>query len=567
MSFVKAKAFLKNNRIVELRVDVYYKDGVSIAKIEREQLPSEVLYIDFLYDYFISSAGNKGYFVVPREPEKGVIITYFTDRDDAEYISPYIHMGCYGFCDGKDSILAIITGMRCDCGLVERCISGVYSLYPRFYLDGDPADEDIVVELHMLPNSRYSEMAKCYRDYQLTYGGCVPLKERVDSNPILFESSNSINVRVRNGWKPAPSPVLFQNELNEPDMHVGCTFSKVEEIANLCKKSEINNIEFTLVGWNKSGHDGRYPQIFPVESKLGGESGLVSLNKHLKDLGYGISVHTNSTEAYTIADCWNEEYLVKQKDCSLVTHDIWSGGQPFKVCPKKTLEKFYKDDMQKISNLGVRGLHYIDVITNVALPKCYDANHPSSRKDSANSYRELFRYAKKIFGGVSSEGAFDFAVSDLDYIIYATFELAEKKDLLCDDFIPFFQLVYHGIILYNSATYTLNYPVKDVENRLKFFEYGGRPLAVINANFATRNWMGEEDLLCDNDNDLIESVKSLKIQSDDYKLLEDVRFAFMDKHEKISDYLYRITYSNGITVDVNYQEKSVQISGKEPLYL
>ena len=122
--------------------------------------------------------------------------------------------------------------------------------------------------------------------------------------------------------------------------------------------------------------------------------------------------------------------------------------------------------------------------------------------------------------------------------------------------------------MYNPATYTLNYPVKDVDNRLKYFEYGGRPLAVFNANFSTtRNWMGREDLFCTNEDEVKKSVNALKVMADDYKLLQDVRFAFMEKHEKKSEGIYCITYSNGVEVWVNYLEKSVKVGEHPTMYL
>ncbi len=566
---MKAKLYLENNEILNISVDcITRENGVIEARISKEKLPSKVNQIDFLYDCFVSNVGSEGYFIVPREPEKGTIITYFKERQDAEYISTYIHMGCYGFCQGNKSTFAIITGMRCDCGLVERCTNGVYSLFPRFYIDGDISDEDIVVELYPINSNDYSKMAECYRNYQLTSGGCVSLKERIKNRPELLKIANSINVRVRMGWKPAPSPVLFQTLETEPDMHVACSFERVGKIADMANSIGIDGIEFCLVGWNKSGHDGRYPQIFPVEPKLGGEEKLVELINHLNNLGYGIVGHTNSTEAYTIADCWNDEYLIKKKDCSVVTHDVWSGGQPFKTCPKRVIEEFDKPNLSRMAKLGFNGAHYVDVITNVPLPKCYDKRHPCSRTESAKKYRELLNVSKKLFGGVASEGGFDFAASDLDCVIYTSFELGGEKDALCDDFIPFFQLVYHGIIMYNPATYTLNYPVKGVDNRLKFFEYGGRPLAVFNANFSTtRSWMGKEDLFCNSDAEMQNSIKALKMMSDDYKLLEEVRFSFMEKHEKISDGVYGTTYSNGIKVVVNYNEKSVKVGEKPTLFL
>lgn len=89
-----------------------------------------------------------------------------------------------------------------------------------------------------------------------------------------MKASNSIEVRVRQGWKPVPSPVENQTPETEPPVHAACTFDRVCDIVDEFKKHGIPEAEFCLVGWNIGGHDGRFPQIFPVEPKLGGAENL-----------------------------------------------------------------------------------------------------------------------------------------------------------------------------------------------------------------------------------------------------------------------------------------------------
>ena len=131
---------------------------------------------------------------------------------------------------------------------------------------------------------------------------------------------------------------------------------------------------------------------------------------------------------------------------------------------------------------------------------------------------------------------------------------------ICDEPIPFWQIVYHGIILYNPGTYTLNYPAKGVHNRLKYFEYGGRPLACINANFATgKNWMGDEDLRSETEEALVRSVSAIKLMEEDYKWMEEVRYAYMDKHTVLADGVVEVEYSNGIKIRVDYNTQMVKM--------
>lgn len=55
--------------------------------------------------------------------------------------------------------------------------------------------------------------------------------------------------------------------------------------------------------------------------------------------------------------------------------------------------------------------------------------------------------AREQFGGVSSEGGFDFAMPYLDYGLYISRE--PWGGGLCDRPVPFWQLVYHGTVLSN----------------------------------------------------------------------------------------------------------------------
>jgi len=50
--------------------------------------------------------------------------------------------------------------------------------------------------------------------------------------------------------------------------------------------------------------------------------------------------------------------------------------------------------------------------------------------------------------------------------------------------------------------------------------------------------------------------------ADDYALFESVRYEFMDSHEKIADGVFRTVYSNGMTVTVDYNKGTFDITNK-----
>ena len=534
-------------------------DNGATVKFSKENVDTSVQYIDFLYDYFVADVGDEGYFLLPLECTKGVNLTYFTKRDDTEYADKFSQMMCYGMRKNGNAIFAIVTGMKWDYGLVAGVKGGRYYAYPRFYVDGDGIEEDICIKFYNIKDGTYSDMARIYRDYQFKNAGCEPLSERVKRDSRLERSASSVAVRVRQAWKPAPSLVENQDLATEPPVNVACDFDKLDHLLDLFKAADIKRTEFCLVGWNRMGHDGRFPQILPVEPALGGEEKLRRVIKKAKDYGYSMVGHDNAHDAYTVSEEWDEEYLSKQKDGSFFKMDIWSSGRAYKICPQRYFERFALEHNEKLSDLGFEGIHYSDVVTILSLTKCYDINHPLTRADSVVWYIKLMEDSRKRFGGFSSEAGYDFAADLLDYALYTSFCLSgDGLPEICDQPVPFWQLVYHGIILYNPGTYTLNYPAKSINNRLKYFEYGGRPLACINANFATgKNWMGNEDLRSETEEGLVNAVSAIKLMQEDYDWMQEVRYAYMDKHTILQGGTTETEYSNGIKIVVDYNAAKV----------
>ena len=92
---------------------------------------------------------------------------------------------------------------------------------------------------------------------------------------------------------------------------------------------------------------------------------------------------------------------------------------------------------------------------------------------------------------------------------------------------------------------------------LKLIEYGGRPVIYYYSHFTNNqnNWIADTDFRADTDKEIEFSAKCAKRQEDIYKEMSYLQFEFMEKHEKIADNIYKVSYSDGteITVDYNAQ--------------
>jgi len=530
-------------------------DGhVQRLRLKAADLPSGLSLVELRTDFAVATTGEEGYFVMPN----GFLGTFRLQEGDQALAGNC--MPIFGMKTPRAAFVAIVTGMPHGYTLMARARNGRYSLFPRFNLNGQTAYDDIAVEYHMLQgdDASYSGMARVYRNYQLARKACVPLKDRIGQCPEIAYAAQSIEVRIRQAWKPAPSPVEEQTPETEPAMKVAVTFDRVGEILDAFKQQGIDRAQVCLVGWNRKGHDGRYPQLFPVEEELGGEEKLRQLIARAQRMGFQMVGHTNSSDAYRISEVWDEEYIIKNPDGSLSTNANWSGGRMYNVCPQCAYERFVPKDLRAVARLGFRGVHYIDVLTIVRPRACYDPRHPLNRNQSAVWIDRIMRECKDNIGAVASEGPYDFCCGNLDYVLYVSFaKLSPDLPEMVDRIVPIWQLVYHGIILSNPFADTTNYTIKGDLGRLKLVEFGGRPLFYFHSRFAEgRQWMGADDITCADREALAHGVARIKEGYDEFQERMHLQVEFMEEHEQLVEGVFRTAFSDGSVIITNYRDET-----------
>ena len=533
---------------------------VQRLRLAASDIPTGARKLDVRPNFAEAKTGEEGYFVMPNG-----YLGSFRKQEGTQSLRGNC-MPMFGMKTPRTTFVGIVTGRSNDYTLIVQAKEGVYTIFPRFELD-ERARDDIAIEYHMLSgeDADYSGMARTYRKYQLDRGACRSLKERIKESPELAYSAKSVEVRIRLGWKPAPSPVEEQTLETEPPMKVAVTFDRVGEILDEFQKQGVENAQICLVGWNRKGHDGRYPQLFPVEEALGGEAKLRQLIKKAQKMGFQIVGHTNSSDAYGISNVWDEEYLIKKPDGTLSKNASWSGGRMYNVCPQRAFERFVPKDLQAVAGLGFRGVHYIDVVTIVPPRSCFDPRHPLTRDESAMWVGRIMKQAKDTFGGAASEGGYDFCCGNLDYALYISFADWSKLPDMVDRLVPIWQLVYHGIILSNPFSITTNYTIKGDSARLKMVEFGGRPMFYFHSKFKSnnKNWMGDEDITCENDEALIAGVAAIKEGHDEYGKLRHLQPEFMENHSMLAPEVFLTAYSDGTEIISNYSEAAFTYKERE----
>ena len=289
---MKAILYKQDGTTKEISPMIIEQENKTIVRIPKYTLMDEKIeWIDLDTGYFNAQAGDEGYFMSSGSIAHNTSLLYFTEREDFSTRDnvkehPGLNvMPVMGIRKNGNAVFMIVTGMYMDFCAHYEVKDNQYKMTAHFVLDGDDPYEDISFELYKIPNGTYNEMAHIYRDYQIKTKGLRPIKERIKEKPALAYAAESVEVRIRQGWKPVPSPVAHQNADNEPPMKVVCDFARVEDIMHEMKKQGVEKAEICLVGWNRGGHDGRFPQLFPPEPLLGGDAGLKKLIATADELG------------------------------------------------------------------------------------------------------------------------------------------------------------------------------------------------------------------------------------------------------------------------------------------
>ena len=512
-------------------------------------------------------AGDEGYWILPRTISRvGEMQTFFTERADVDYAYEKPMLSWYGI--KKAGLCCLVRVYRNYWYKMHAIIqNNNYSVFPEFdFTVHDKVYDDIRIEVVVLPeDADYNDMARTERELRLARGEILTLAEKCKSPATEYARKYPL-VRIRMGWKTSPSPVLHQTEQTEPDMFVACDFQRVRDIADELKRQGVEGAELQLVGWNRSGHDGRFPQLFPADPRLGGTEGLKKTIEYVKSLGYRISTHTNTIDCYPIADTFDWDDVVVRRDGNYHQCGHYSGGYAYHVCLEKQW-KNTKRDLPQLAALGENGLHFTDVISIEIPDDCHAEGHPSSTENGVFYAQKIIEYTSGLFGGFSSEGCMDFALKNLDFGLYSTFGNGFGKKVIpvADRYLPLFEVAYHGTVLYNPTATTVNYTAQPPEERLSMILRGGKPAMYFYSKFRTggqKNWMGENDLTCATDEALQWSVARIKEAAEEQTRLADKQLLFMERYDFLENGIQKATYSDGSAIVGNFTAAPADYEGQ-----
>ena len=537
----------KKVEMKEIQPDVFR------VMIPVREIPRDCTTIDVVADCAKAKKGEAGFFVTPDG-------SYMEFTQDKGFFSAKNLMPILGMKTPRGAAVAIVKGLSLEYKPTVEVKNGNYEIFPRFEIKNMEFDpyEDIVIDYYKLrgEDANYSGMARTYRNYQLSRGEVKPLKDRIKGNPTLEYTANSIYVRIKFGWRDrraapkekwADLPIIVLN-----------TFANAKDIMKRIHEAGMKDVEVCFVGWQKGGHDGPYPDLFPINKEFGGEEGMVDAIAYGKSLGFQITSHINHHDTVKSASRYDPKNVMWGLDGKERKYTMLPGGQVYFSCFQVSYDRFLDEDLAKLKEVGFNGTQHVDVTTAILPHPCHNPLHPGNRKIQAEYQRKISQKCIDTFGAYSSEAGFDHIAGVTDYALYVLWSGTENNPLV-KRMVPLWQIVYHGIIL--SAPYygtiDASYPRENeklsdsnssysylgsTENRLlKFTEFGGRP-AFYYIDY--------------------KNLEPMKEMYDEYMKLRHLQFEFMESHSEISPNVFLVKYSDGSEMVCNYNESSFDYMGK-----
>jgi len=536
--------------------------------LKKEAIPAEAKWIDVIPDFMTARQGDEGYWLDAR----GAYGRF--EKAEGEYANDRSGwMPIFGLKRGNTLWYGHVKKWRCDYRFRADAKKGQYAAYPRFNVAGVtqfyPVYQDIEVDFHRLEGAQadYIGYAKAYRAYQFAHAGIRPAKERALTNPVTKYLLDSFVVRISQHCRKVvlKDRSIRLTKRNEQPLLVHMPFLITGDLMQQLHDAGVDRCTFLSAGWTSGGYDGRYPDMFPVETAIGGEAGFAALAKRCRALGFQMSAEVDYTEMYEPADRFNLDLACRHANGTFPNGGYWPGGLAYNLCTKKAWDLgWYQMDFAQLKSVIGDGPLFFDVMSAIEPRRCGHPAHKATGDDMGDTYTRLYKLAQETMGGAASECGFDTGIAHLDYVNYLWHEIGFVKQNRYKGFqsgvFPVWELVYHGIVFYTSDRWLQNHTYgnedrsngafdfgwgiydrqEDPEKALKHVEFGSRPILYTHT---------------------FDDVPSIVKAYREYKPVRHLQQEEMTSHRQLAGEVFETAYGDGSRTIVNYAKAPYAANG------
>lgn len=423
-----------------------------------------------LLDDLLTTSGN-GYAVVP--VREGLFVPADSGRAFTNRFDTYAYEGCHmamiGVVAGEGAAALVTWDDPYVTADLRSTLpaKGIQSLTAALSMRKSAKS----FRIHPLGKGDYTKIAMEYRHLMRGKGWLVEWDKKLKTHPLGEKYFGASNVKL---WSTL-SRTMNEESTKEERVRVSWTFDEAAQVAEHLKRDlKLDKVLFMIGGWIHRGYDNQHPDILPTAPECGGDKAFADCAKRVMDLGYLFSLHDNYQDIYRDSPSWNERFIQKNADGSLVKGGKWAGGRAYVTCSKMALELAQRpQNLAAVKKLSGANSYFIDTTYAAGLQECFDKEHPLSRADDMKWKQALSDYSRDVFGTFGSECGREWAIPHADFFEGLTGVSGKyfhnlDPDKLGASVIPLFEMVYHDTIAAygkygyesaNAAEYVLHHIV------------------------------------------------------------------------------------------------------------
>lgn len=384
--------------------------------------------------------------------------------------------------------------------------------------------------------TKYDDMAVCYRDYLKNELGVSKDKDSSEEIPVSIDFFMGIK----------------EDGLILDEFKATTTFDQVGTMIDDLNSAGVKSVEAQLKGWTKNGFL-TDPDQYPVNSNIGGKSGLAKLTDKYKDNGnVKITLETNLLEAKAGA----ENYNTNTDTITLGNYLVFTDSAESTYLLSPNVSRGIYDDMvanaSKNKSENINGYSFKGV--GKYLLYNYNSNNTLNLTQGKKIWEDMLKANDDKYKTTVVEGGNQYVLASADKLTDIPYEDSGYR--ITTKSVPLYQIALHGLVEFTGEPGNLSSDL--VKEKLKWAEYGYTP-------YFELTYQSSDMLMYTDYNELFSSeyktweseVKNIyKEFNEELGVVWD---ACIIGHEEVAEDVFKVTYDNKKSVYVNYTSKDYPI--------
>lgn len=318
----------------------------------------------------------------------------------------------------------------------------------------------------------------------------------------------------------------------------------VEQMSSIIKdlnNNKVNNMSIVVNGWTKGGVTGSSPIVFPFEKKVGTAKQWENFIKGNEEKGIPVYMYSNFVGAYESSGGYKKSDIAQT-----ISEQLLSFNDYFNYLNPNSTAKIFDKQKSKFDKYGINNIALGLIGKN--LNSAYNTDNVLSRDGTIKAYENMLSKNSDIHYALYEPNQYLWKYTNA----YLDIPMDSSNFMVETEAVPFMQIVLKGYVDFYAPV--SNFYSNSTKETLKLIDYGAFPSFYLTSEDPVKFLDTDTDWLYTSQYSVWKN-EIIKTYDKTNKALKEVKNAYFENREKLEEGVYKSTYSNGISVIVNYNDK------------